>query len=354
MLFSLRNALFLQATGSCPSHIDEVIRGWDRYVDQVKLLPQEEKDKVEQIAGIITNSFITPGCTPLGQIIIIGHADKDFHGAAFEQQKSEERATSVAAALATAIIESFKKHNIGHIAHGAIAFLPSPTGVGASQPDPGGARDRALNRRVEIHVRRRGAPVPLPDTLERRVRRALKILETKGFKVDSTGKRKTRAQCLLNKMLRSDVVEVFVDGTKRGEVKIGDQLVPSSSTTAGYEGRYDGAPTADNPGPPLPDPEFMKLLGTVSPLLMSSSWDPSQSDDQILEFLDVVVLEKIYTGILRVERYLTLQVNGFTGRYEGDRARIRCNSLYSNHFDDDNNIYNCWKGYTGGEDSRII
>jgi hypothetical protein len=41
MLFSLRNALFLQATGSCPSQIDEVIRGWDRYVDQVKLLPDD-------------------------------------------------------------------------------------------------------------------------------------------------------------------------------------------------------------------------------------------------------------------------------------------------------------------------
>jgi hypothetical protein len=57
------------------------------------------------------------------------------------------------------------------------------------------------------------------------------------------------------------------------------------------------------------------LLGTVSSLLKTNNWAPTQVDDQILEFLDLV-LEKIYTGILRVERYLTLRVNGFTGRYE--------------------------------------
>jgi hypothetical protein len=204
---------------------------------------------------------------------------------------------------------------------------------------------------VEIHIRPRGAPVPPEDTFERRIQRALKLLDTKGFKTDSTGRRKVRARCLLNKMLKSDVVEVFVDGTQQNR-KIGSQNV--SGFTASFAGRYDGSPNADHPGPPLPDTEFVKLLGTVSSLLKTAAWAPTQADDQILEFLDVVVLEKIYTGILRVERYLTLQVNAFTGRYEGDRVRIRCNSLYSEHFDDDNNIYNCWKGNTGGEDSHIL
>jgi hypothetical protein len=242
---------------------------------------------------------------------------------------------------------------MGPFTKGAIAFDPPPQGVGAAQPDPFNkpvVRDRTRNRRVEISIFPSGTPVPIPDTFERRVQRALKLLDTKGFKTDSTRRRKVRARCLLNKMLRPDVVEVFVDGTLRNR-KIGTQDV--SGFTASFPGRYDGSPNADHPGPPLPHSEFVKLLGLVSPLLKSSSWGPTQGDDQILEFLDVVVLEKIYTGILRVEKYLATQVNLFTGRYEGDRARIRCNSLYSEHFDDDDNIYNCWKGYTGGEDSNI-
>jgi hypothetical protein len=282
--------------------------------------------------------------------VIIGHADKDFHGAAFEARISKERATSVAAALGTALVTAFKARNIRRLAPGAIAFDPSPTGVGATQPDPAAQSDRTLNRRVEIHVLERGAPIPQPDSFKTRIERALRLLDANGFKTDSTGKRKIRARCLLNKMLRPDLVELFVDGTQRNK-KIGSQNVPGF--TASFSGRYDGSPAADKPGPALPDSEFMKLLGTVSSLLKSTAWAPTQPDAQILEFLDLVVLEKIYTGILRVERYLTLEVNGFTGRYQGDRARIRCNALYSQHFDDQNNIYNCWKGYRGGEDSHI-
>jgi hypothetical protein len=352
-MITLQSVLFLQAVGVSPAQVDEVIRGWGQYKDQVALLPPTEKDKISKIADLIVTSFTTPGGVPLGQITIIGHADKDFHGAEFELKKSKDRADDVAAALGKALIEAFKKQGIDHLQPGAIAFIPSPTGVGATQPDPAGVRDRTLNRRVEIQIRPRGAPVPEKDTFEKRIRRALKLLDTKNFKIDSTGMRKTRARCLLNKMLNPGVVEVFVDGTQTGK-KIGTQNVPANISTAGFPGRYDGSPAADNPGPPLPDSEFVKLLGTVSSLLKTGAWAPTQPDDQILEFLDVVVLEKIYTGILQVQRYLTLQVNGFTGRYEGDRARIRCNSLFSEHLDDQDNIYNCWKGYQGGEDSHII
>jgi hypothetical protein len=355
MVVSLRTALFLQKSGTCPTQLDEVVRGWGQYKDSVALLPPTEKDKIPQIADIVVNSFLTPGCTPLGQIVIIGHADKDFHGADFELKVSKERATSVAAALVTAIIAAFKPHKIDHLAKGAIAFDPSPTGVGATQPDPDSAHDRTLNRRVEIHIRPRGAPIAPEDTLEARIRRALKLLDTKSFKIDSTGQRKVRARCLLNKMLRFDVVELFVDGTKKGGIRIGSQDIPFTNFTANWPGNYDGCPNATNPGPPLPQPEFMKLLGTVTPLLFpSSSWAPTLPDEDILDFLDTVVLEKIYAGILRVENYLATQVNLFTGIYSGDQARIRCNSLYSAHFDDENNIYNCWKGYTGGEDTHIL
>ena len=319
----------------------------------VSLLPKEEQEKLTSIAGRVVGSFTTPGSVPLGQIIVIGHADQDAQGAEFELKVSKERALSIAAALSSAIIKAFKVHKIQRLKPGAIAFSPSPRGVGATQPDPDGLRDRTLNRRVEIRILPRGEPVPPSppaDNLASRVRRALKILETKGFTVDSTGRRKARARCLLNKMLRPDVVEVFVDGTQRNR-KIGNQDVPGF--TASFPGRYDGSPKADHPGPPLPDSEFVKLLGTVSPLLKSDAWDAGASDQQILEFLDLVIMEKIYTGILRVEKYLTTQMNGFTGRYEGDRARIRCNSLYSEHLDDENNIYNCWKDYRGGEDAQI-
>jgi len=340
------------AAGSPPAHIDDVIRGWDQYKDEVALLPQGEKDKITRIAEAIAISFTTPGRVPLGRIVIIGHADKDFHGAAFEERISEERAKSVAAALGQAIVAALKARKIRRLAPGAIAFDPKFTGVGATQPDPAARGDRTLNRRVEIHVLERGAPIPIsePDTLKKRVERALQLLETHGFKGDSTGKRKVRARCLLSKMLRPDLVDMFVDGTQRNR-RIGSQNVPGF--TAGFSGRYDGSPNAATPGPPLPDSEFIKLLDRVSPLLNSPGWLPTQPDAQILEFLDVVVLEKIYTGILRVERYLTVSVNLITGRYDGDRARIRCKALYTQHFDDQNNIYSCWKGYTGGEDSHI-
>jgi len=361
MAGTLATALQMQATGGCPGEVDEIIRGWGQYKDRVELLPRPEQDKISQICDLIVTSFTRTGCIPLGQITIVGHADKDAQGANFEKKVSDERAKSVAAALTTAVIDGFKKHGIGHLARGAIAFIPSPAGVGATQPDAANlprVTDRTLNRRVVIQIRQRGAPVPPPDTLERRVRRALKILETKGFKDDS-GARKTRAVCLLNKMLRPDVVDLFVDGLLTN-TRIGNQDVRGSN--AGYDGRYDGAPAptgvlgllADaHPGPPLPDAEFVKLLGRVSPLLMSSNWAPELRDDDILQLLDTVVLEKIYRGILYVERYLATQIH-FSGQYIGDRVRRRLHSLYSDHFDDDNNIYNCFKGYTGGEGAHIL
>jgi hypothetical protein len=95
------------------------------------------------------------------------------------------------------------------------------------------------------------------------------------------------------------------------------------------------------------------LLGTLSSTLRKPDWALTQPDDLVLAVLDTV-MEKIYSGMLRVEQYLTLQVNGFTGLYDGDQARMRLNALYSQHFDDDNNIYNCFKGYTGGEDTHIL
>src|SRR5271170_1854285 len=82
---------------SCPAEVAEVIHGWGQYQDTVERLPQAERDKISRIADLVVASFTTPGCVPLGQITVVGHADKDAHGAAFEKKVSDERAQSVAA-----------------------------------------------------------------------------------------------------------------------------------------------------------------------------------------------------------------------------------------------------------------
>ncbi|MGP0021162.1 MAG: hypothetical protein ACLPHP_21505 [Candidatus Sulfotelmatobacter sp.] len=143
------------------------------------------------------------------------------------------------------------------------------------------------------------------------------------------------------------ILELFADGTQRNRM-IGVQFV--SGYTADYPGNYDGNPRAKSPHR-LPDSEFMKLCGIVSALLKSRDWALSLPDDVILDFLDTVVLEKIYAGIVRVSRYITLQTNGFTGLYDGDMARIRLHALFDEHLDDPNSIYSCWKDFTGGEDT---
>jgi hypothetical protein len=340
MQSTLQTALFLQASiGTCPAQVDEVVRGWGQYKDDVKLLPSQEQDKIAQIADLIVFSFITPGCTPLGQIEIIGHADKDFHGAAKEKQVSDDRAISVAAALSSAVIEDFKKHGIGHLAKGAIAFLPSPIGVGASQPDPGNiptVKDRTLNRRVEIHVSRRGAPVPLPDTFERRVARFLDLLKTNKVDPDPSGRRTDRARCILNKILRPAVLDLFVDGTA-ANATVGTQIV--GGNLCSFQGTYDP--------PPISPTDLAKFLGTVNVVLKGPGFSPDVADGEILKGLSGLIL-MINEGIIRVERYITLNSSDFG--YTGDKTRgTRLASIFADHLDDENSIYSCYKDFKGNE-----
>lgn len=67
--------------------------------DTVGLLAKEERDEIAKIAEIVVTSFTTVGCVPLGEIRVIGHADKDFHGVEFGETVSDEIAKSVAVAL---------------------------------------------------------------------------------------------------------------------------------------------------------------------------------------------------------------------------------------------------------------
>jgi hypothetical protein len=330
----------MQAAGlGCPPEVDEIIRGWGQYKDRVELLPQPEQDKIGKIADLIVTSFVTPGCVPLGQITIIGHADHDFHGEAFEKKVSVERATSVAAALSTAIIKGFKAHHIEHLAQGAIAFIPSPTGVGATKPDPANVphvRDRTLNRRVEIHVRHRGAPTPPPDTFDARVERFLKLLAANKVDPDPSGKRTERAKCILGKIRRPGVLEVFVDGTAANET-VGPHHV--GGNLCSFQGKYDP--------PPISNTDLAKFLGTVSTVLKGPGFAPTVPDAKILSGLSALIFV-INEGIIRVERYITLNSSDFG--YVGDKTRgTRLSSIFADHLNDENSIYSCYKDFHGNE-----
>ena len=156
-----------QSGGACPSAMEEVIRGWGQYKDDVDKLPPPEREKIERLADLIVSSFAVPDCTPLGQITVIGHADKDYHGASLEQRVSDERALSAAASLAKAIMKMWRARGMGPFTKGSIAFDPSPHGVGATQPDPANmpvVTDRTLNRRAVIRIAPRALPGPSTST----------------------------------------------------------------------------------------------------------------------------------------------------------------------------------------------
>jgi hypothetical protein len=151
-----------ETSNGCPADIEEVIRGWGQYQDSVDKLPREERDKINRLSELVVGSFATPGCTSLGQISVVGHADSDYHGPAFEQRVSVQRAQSVAASLSSAIAENWQRRGLAGSWTDSIRFEPTPYGVGASEPDPANVpkvANRLLNRRAIIKLRRSSAPV---------------------------------------------------------------------------------------------------------------------------------------------------------------------------------------------------
>jgi outer membrane protein OmpA-like peptidoglycan-associated protein len=348
---------------SAPSP-DKIISGFPEYQDR---LTREQHRELDHIAHQIVDSQSSPN--PISAIVITGHADRDLRAnnpkhkpgetrQQFEMRISEERAIAAKGLLKSKIKQLARSRGSTSLLD-ELLFDPrriKTVPMGASDlliQNPASETERSLNRRVEIFLVRTVQPGPPAevDTFEKRIRRALGLLKTKTFRIDTTGKRKIRAVCLLNKMLRlaqgAVILELFADGTQRNR-QIGTQTVPGF--TADYPGNYDGSPRA-HPRHPLLDSEFVKLCGVVSTLLKSRGWALSQPDDVILDFLDQIVMEKIYSGIVRVSRYITLQTNGVTGLYDGDMARIRLHILFDEHLDDENSVYNCWKDFTGGEDT---
>lgn len=264
---------------------------------------------------------------PLGQITIIGHADKDFHGPEFEQKVSNERATSAAAALSTAIINAFKARGIGHLARGAIAFIPSPHGVGATEPDPVNvprAKDRTLNRRVTIHISQRGAPVPPPPPdpdaeTKKRIRRAIDVLNKRGMPSPAQTE---RVKCIFNKLATNpNVKDRFVDGDLT-IVRIRGQFVNGLQDI----NRNYGFLTAE---------EREVFFSNASPIILSDPrFAQTASEDDVVSGMNGLDL-RIQKAIGFIDAHLG--INGTAS----DNTKVVLNDEIARSQKDQNSIYSC-------------
>ena len=106
--------------------MEAVIFGWGQYKDQVDLLPKPETDKIDQLADLIVSSFAQTTWPPYRKVRIVGHADKDWHGAGWEDTVSFNRAEAVQEALTKKVLELWDDRNMG----------PPPPGGQESWPGP--------------------------------------------------------------------------------------------------------------------------------------------------------------------------------------------------------------------------
>lgn len=164
-MHTLQHATFMHGQS-----VGTVIYGWGQYKDAVPLLPKTEQDKIDQAADLIVPSFAQFTLPPFRSVSIVGHADKDWHGAPFEHEVSKRRAYAVQKALTAKVLELWKERKMG----------PPPPGGVEWEVDYRGATEmisgpyRAQNRRVVIELIRTGPPMPpppAPTTLEQRANR---------------------------------------------------------------------------------------------------------------------------------------------------------------------------------------
>jgi hypothetical protein len=322
-----------QATSNCPGPVNRIISGWGQYADEVNKLPAAERVKIDELADLIVTSFARQGCVPFRQVTIVGHADRDWHGPKYEMDVSFKRANAVAAALTAAVRALWVARGLGPPPQGGVEWTTRGKGAKQMIAPP----YRPANRRVEIALIAAGQPIqppPAPDSFEERIHRFLELLKTRRVDPDPTGKRTERARCILGKM--PNALDVFVDGTASNQ-QIGTHFV--GENLCSWQGNYDP--------PPLPQADLLKFLGSVSAILKGPGFAPSVSDDQILKGLSQLIF-MINEGIVRVERYITLNSSDFG--YTGDRTRgTRLSSIFADHLDDPNSIYSCYKDFHGGE-----
>lgn len=321
-MLTIRNALFLQqATGVAGGPVGATIQGWGQYSD---VLPRGEQKKIDQLAELIVDSFTSPGSQPLGLITIVGHADKDFHGAAKEQKVSDERAQTVAASLGVAIKDAALARGLASF-RGAIAFAPPPHGVGATQPSKEAAHDRTKNRRVEITVSARGAPIPppIPDPAKettQRLDRGLALIVKRGM--PSGPAQTTRVRCMFDKMRNNpNVNDRFVDGDAQVVLVRGRLVNGLQEINRNY-----GFLTAE---------EREVFFQQAKPIILSvDGFGKGASDDDVVRSMDA-----LDRRILKAPGFLDahLGINGDAS----DNTKIILNDTIVKLRGDTNSIYSC-------------
>src|SRR5215471_9054144 len=145
----------LEMPTRCPADSPRIVRGFDRYSDNIYLLPLEQQKKLDNITLEITRSVTAPSVPPwpgsppvphVTQILVIGHADLDAaresREPGFLQGMSEKRALSVSFDLQCRM-DLFLAKRIRWVAvgHGARSLAVSA---------PRTEAERKCNRRVEI------------------------------------------------------------------------------------------------------------------------------------------------------------------------------------------------------------
>ena len=345
-MLTVEHAVFMNGLGqSSVQPVETVIYGWGQYKDKIPNLPRAEQDKLDHLADLIVSSFAQSVLPPYRSVIIIGHSDKDWHGAAFEDTVSGNRAEAVEEALTNKVLELWDDRNMGPPPRGGVEWQTTSKGAEEMIAPPYHSR----NRRVVVQLIRSGPPiqpmpVPVVDNLRVRIERAEKLLDTIGLKPDATGKRTARTRCILEKLKPTiaepdkkpaNVLDLFVDGTASNDTvngfKVGFWLVS-------WAGNYDPPPVSQN--------ELLKFTGTVETILRTSAFAPSATDDAILKSLSGLNYMIVH-GIVRIQRYITHNKTSFG--YAGDAARNRLNSIIADHLNDPASIYSCFKDYIGGE-----
>jgi outer membrane protein OmpA-like peptidoglycan-associated protein len=149
-------------SGRCPADNPNTVSGFNRYSDDIKLLPDDQQKKLTRIALEINNLanalphglLDLPDKGPMPQVLVIGHADVD---AARESQEpgflqflSEKRAAAVRSELCRRLpLSLVARLSWIEVGVGASALVVSPAR---------NETERRCNRRVEIRLSPKGEP----------------------------------------------------------------------------------------------------------------------------------------------------------------------------------------------------
>ena len=326
------------------------INGFPEYAVNPDKLSIQQQATLLRIASEIAASLSTDH--PIVALLAVGHADTAMRKPPAERPAFEHTISQQRAENAASLIMNEVRRLAGT---GSQTVKTRAIGVGSTQrvvQNPRTEPERRANRRVVILLAQCDVPNPIPppaDDLKDRIERVIRLLSHRRVDPDTTGTRTIRALCLMQKMLKPGVIDVFVDGGVANETingktpRFDECIIPGRNV--GWLGNYDSK------AHPMVWPEFAKFLGLVKPILRGSGLALSQSDDQVLKVLGDVVL-RIDLGVEMTDQYiarmgimsdplvtLLFKKDGFAG----DPARKKLQSIYRANLDDENNIYSCWK-----------